>query len=165
MDDLKLDLSTPWMNYARMIYAMFGKDPEITVTYDQDENHIKLLVDNQAKADALTKILPEAEVFGNVTVKISIVPSNKELSTADIYRQAFSGNPAFVDVLSSLNPYAPQFTYILFKNKLVQYFNDQLNHPDGIKTITYEDIARNIFENSEGVFFVTETGDDPIVWP
>ena len=161
-----LKLSSPWLDYARKIYALFGEDPEITISYDADDISIKLLVDNSVKADAISKLLPPEKEFGNVTLKIYIIPSNKEDAVVDIYRKAFSGNPAFSEAIDAVSPYQPGFTYVVFENKLVQYFNDQLNTVDGLKTTLYEDIARDVISDANGaVFFSTKTGDDYILWP
>lgn len=164
-ENTNLNLSAPWLEYARMIYALFSRDPEITVIYDFDDIHLKLLVNNDVKADAISKLLPMEKAFGNITLKISVIPSNKEDSIVDIYRKAFNGNPIFSDVVDGSDLNHPGFAYVIFENKIAQYFNDQLNTVDGLKSSLYEDIAREVFEGSDGAFFTTQTGEDYILWP
>jgi len=55
--------------------------------------------------------------------------------------------------------------HVVFENKVVQYFNDQLDDPYGVKSALYEDLARDVFEDSEGVFFNTQVVDDFDIWP
>jgi len=51
-------------------------------------------------------------------------------------------------------------TYVLFKNKVVQYFIDNIGDYNGMKSTLYEDIARDIFEDVDGVFFCTALPDN-----
>lgn len=158
-------LSPPWIEYAREIYILFGMDPEIQITYDPDEVSIKLYINNAEKAAAIEQILPIEKIFGNVTLKITVIPSNTQDALVDIYRKAFNGNPIFKEALVDTSPMSAGLTYVMFAREVVQFFNDQLNNPDSMKSALYEDIARDVFENASGVFFNTETGDDFIVWP
>lgn len=161
-----LDLSTPWVEYARKIYILFGQDPEISVIYDPDTITVKLYVNNGDKADAIAKILPAEKIIGNITIKVVVIPNNEEDTIVDIYRKAFNGNPIFSDIITTnSNPIAETFVHVMFEPEVVQFYNDQLNHPDGMATMLYEDVARDIFVSKPGVFFNTETGDDFIVWP
>ena len=49
---------SPWDIYYRKIRALFGKDPEITFSYDGSVPEIHLFINNQKKADALSQLLP-----------------------------------------------------------------------------------------------------------
>lgn len=161
----KLELSSPWLDYARRIYVMFNKDPEVTVVYDPDDICVKLLVDNPVKAEAIAKILPTEKEYGNVVLKISVIPSNKEDSITDVYRKAFSGNPIFVDVVIPNGTYAPGFSYVVFKNEVAQYYNDRLDDIDGLASTLYANVAQSLFNTSPEIFFSTEPSEDFILWP
>jgi hypothetical protein len=39
----------------------------------------------------------------------------------------------------------PPLTYVVFKNRVVQFFNDNLNDPHGVISTLYQDIADEIF--------------------
>ena len=91
----KVKLSAPWVTFAHEINALFENDPQVHVLYNDADNVLSIYVDNQAKADALMKLIPEEKVFGNVTMKINIIPANKEETKINLFETAFAGNPAF----------------------------------------------------------------------
>jgi hypothetical protein len=43
----------------------------------------------------------------------------------------------------------------VFEKKVVQFFNDQLDDINGNKSTLYQDIAKDVFEKHEGVYFCT----------
>ena len=49
-------------------------------------------------------------------------------------------------------------TYVVFKNCVVQFFNDNLNDCHGLISTLYQDIAAEIFEdaNLNGVYYNTD---------
>lgn len=72
-----LKLAAPWVAYFNEVKALFGDDPEIKLEYNNDNYEIKMYVDNQEKADALTQLIPAEKAFGNIVVKTIVIPSNK----------------------------------------------------------------------------------------
>lgn len=58
------------------------------------------------------------------------------------------------------NVYYIAFTYVVFKNCVVQFFNDNLNDPHGVVSTLYENIADEIFKDiqfpNDGVAFCTD---------
>jgi len=166
LEDTPMKLSAPWIGYARELMILFGQDPEITVSYDPDNIAVTLYVNNPVKADAMSKIIPTERDFGGNILKIAVVPANTDEDITDIYRKAFNGNPIFKDIISTVfAPGVPGNTYIMFDKEPAQFYNDQFNNPDGIKTALYEDIARDALISYPGIFFNSETGNDFIVWP
>ena len=156
----KLKMLSPWMVFYREIDAIFKYDAEVQVVYDEDEQVIKLFVDNSSKADALAQILPAEKEFGNVTVQIAVVPSNSLLktSTENLMNRAFVVNGAVRGVISTKDiPGFPSITYVIFKKKVVQYFTDNLGDYNGITSTLYQDIAKDVFVNTAGVYFCTDT--------
>ena len=156
MDEIKM--APPWIQFANAIVALFEKDPDVKVTYDNDDVGIKLYVNGVAKADALTKLLPTEKVFGNVTLKISVIPANNADDPIKLFRDAFYGNEAVSDIwtapmeVTQSNP----FTYVIFQKEVVQYYNDNLGDAHGNRSTLYEEIAREIFENHPGIYFCTD---------
>ena len=163
----KVSLSSPWIGYARKLYMLFGEDPDINIVYGELEGpEVKLYVNNSEKADALTKALPAEKEFGNVTLKITVIPANTEDAPIDIFRKIFTGNPIMAEIVIDESPSQIGMSHVLFVNEVVQYFDDRLNDPMGLETTLYEDLAREVFEQPDGVFFNTELeGDDIIIWP
>ena len=140
---------------------MFDGDPEIAfnVNADADCPSVTLATYNGDKATALAKLLPEAIAFGNVELEIDIDGpfSNRAfVSNKELFEVAFEKNPAFayaVEIESILTA----FTYVVFKNTVVQFFNDNLYDIHGIVSTLYEDIARDIFsEELHGVVYNTD---------
>lgn len=149
-----MKLSAPWVKFYREIEALFAQDDEVKVTYDEEANEVKLYVDNARKADALTQLLPSEKAFGNVTVKVTVVPSNKVMTKADLIDEAFVGNPA-LNFVWHADTIMGSYDYAVFAAKVVQFFNDDLSDINGNETTLYEDIARDVFGESD-VFFCTE---------
>ena len=121
---------------------MFKDDPEITIRCIEDPLTIKLYVDNTAKANALTKILPMEKDFGGVKVYIQVIPNNvSSQSPADLFKDAFKDNPVFVDMITVGDIYINPVNYCVFKNEVVQYWDDNLGDPHGRVSTLYQDIA------------------------
>lgn len=156
----KIKLSPPWYNFYREVMALFGEDPDINVVFDEDNNVIKLYVENHDKADALEQILPKEKSFGNVSVYIEVIPKNKEMSTADLYRKAFEGNPAYSFTATIDGIMTNPLHYVVFKNRVVQYWNDNLGDINGNTSTLYEIIARDIFDGTNNVCFNTDTKEN-----
>lgn len=158
----KLKMLSPWMVFYREIDAMFKRDPEVQVVYDEDTQMIKLFVDNTSKADALAQILPDEKEFGNVTVQIVVIPSNNLLQSSpdDLFRRAFCYNDAVISVETTKDiPGFPCLIYVVFNKEVVQYFTDNLGDYHGITSTLYQNIAKDIFVNTEGVHFCTDVAN------
>ena len=153
----RIGMSAPWVIFYREIEEMFREDPEVRVVYDEDKNVVTLYVDNAAKAEALTSLLPEVKEFGNVELPIIIKPSNRlGESKANIYATAFTGNPVLSYIRTIRGIFTNDLTYVVFKNKVVQYYNDDLSDVNGMCSTLYQNIAKDLFGESEGVFFCTD---------
>lgn len=161
----KIGLSTPWIEYVRKLHLLLGQDPEINIVYDNEATEVKVYVDNQIKSDALAKKLPKEKIFGNVKLKITVIPSNKEDSEIDVFRKIFNGNPILKEIVIGDTSMPFSLSHVIFENKVVQFFNDCLNDPNGLESTMYEDIARDVFEDTNGVYFNTEASDDIEIWP
>lgn len=151
-----MKLSAPWVNFYRELEALFVQDPEVKVVYEEENNEVKLFVDNARKADALTQLFPAEKEFGNVTLKITVIPANNaDVSKADLLAEAFDGNPA-LSYIQHVDAVLGSFDYAVFQNKVVQYFNDDLSDINGLRSTLYQDIAKDVFGEDAGVFFCTE---------
>ena len=164
MTDVRFKMSPPWILYVSQINALFANDPDITVEYDNDKVEVRLYVDNNKKAAALMYLLPYEKEFGNVSLDIIIIPSNNkvekvDLTTAqDYFEAAFENNPvfAFTHVISGI--FTNVLTYVVFKNRVVQFFADNLNDIHGNISTLYEELARDVFNMDvvPGVLFCTD---------
>lgn len=151
-------LSPPWITFYNEIKEMFCEDPDVSaITYNNVTHTVNIYIENAEKAYAIMRLLPVSKDFGNVTLKINVIPSNNlSINTLDLYEKAFEGNPAFSYTKKANLPITP-FNYVVFKNKVVQFFNDNMNDVNGNKNTLYEEIARDIFEtSSDGICFCTD---------
>ena len=170
--EIKTKLSPPWIEELSKIRAMFGEDPDINIKYD-GKSTVKLYVNNNDKAEALYLLLKEEHYYGNITFSVVVVPPNGESTldcndTVKMYEVAFKNNPVFSFIHKVENVFGFGAIYVVFKNKVVQYFNDNLNDIYGNTSTLYEDIARDIFvEEAEinNVFYCTDVVDNKLKKP
>ena len=157
-----LTLSSPWVTYYRELENLFEGDPEIRVIFDEEKNEIMLYVDNAKKAGALNEMLPEKKVFGNVELTITLIPANGMTEPkGSLARAALEGNPALSYIREVKGVFTNDITYVVFRNVVVQYYNDDLGDVNGLCSTLYQDIAKRVFGETEGVFFCTDVpGND-----
>ena len=164
-----LKLSSPWMIYQRKLAAFFREDPGVNILYDEDAKEVKLYIENAAKADALSQLLPHEKKFGNVTLKVTVHSGNLgSTSKMTLFGRALDGNRA-VAYMKTVSCLAGDMAYfIVFKKEVVQYFTDDIGDLHGIHSTIYQDLANDIFENHENVFFCTDVDDINTIcktWP
>lgn len=181
---VRLKISPPWITYVNKLNALFCEDPNIKIVYDNDKVNVRLYVNGEEKAEALYRLLPENKIFGNVILQIYVIPSNEEdfksldeknppevdpfaiedcllydASTLTLFNTAFEGNPVYAFGYPVEGILSNTITYIVFKNCVVQFFNDNLNDLYGNISTLYQDIAADVFENDDdiqGVFYCTD---------
>ena len=165
MSDVRLKISPPWITYINKIQALFDGDPQIAcnVSTSGANPSIVLACNNGDKVTALQQILPTEVTFGNVILKIEVAgtPSNRAFtSKKELFEVAFNKNPAFAYAFSPVDEGYNWFniTYVVFKNCVVQFFNDNLNDCHGIISTLYQDIADEILtgEAVQRVYFNTD---------
>ena len=154
MNSVRLKLAPPWITHMNMIQALFDGDPQIAcnINWSSADPSIVLATNNADKATALARILPEQVTFGNIILKISIDGpfSNRAFTTPkELYETAFDKNPAFAYCVAPAQEgfHWVDFTYVVFKNCVVQFFNDNLNDPHGVISTLYQDIAAEVLTN------------------
>lgn len=147
---------SPWIEYYEKINTLFGEDPDVNVVMDNDNTILKLYVNGDDKASALMELLPGEIKYGNITLEIEIIPANQPAKTRlDLYKDAFAGNPAFSFAYSGAKGLY-QADFIVFRNRVVQYHNDDLYDINGFRSTLYQEIAKEIFED-EDIHFCTDT--------
>ena len=162
----KVGLSAPWVLFYHEVEAFFKNDSEVTVIYDEDKNRLNLYVDNAEKADALSRMIPVEKGFGTVTLEIAVIPSNKVRESKsffsssingdfDLLRAAFKGNNSVANIVK-IDTFTNPFIYVIFKPEVVQYFTDSLNDAYGLCSTLNQEIAKNIFEPVDCVYYCTD---------
>ena len=162
-----LKLSSPWVEYYRKINALFARDPDIRIVFDEEEPKLMIYVYNDRKARAMDALIGTEKVFGNVTLKIEVIPANNKvefLSTTTGYTKTekknlagalFQGNSAVKSIHDIENYFEGAVTYIIFEKEVVQYFDDNLGSYYGLKSTLYEDIAKDVLSPVAGVYYCT----------
>lgn len=165
MNEVRLKLSPPWVTYVNKITALFDGDPQIAcnVKLSGPNPSIILACNNGDKVTALQQILPTEVDFGNVTLTVGVdgTPSNRAFANKkELFDVAFEKNPAYAYAISPADDGFNWFSmvYVVFKNCVVQFFNDNLNDCHGIISTLYQDIADEVLtgEAVKGVFFNTD---------
>ncbi len=167
MTEPRFKISPPWVIYIHKLEALFDGDPQIAfnVDYASEKPSVTMSTNNPEKAAALMKLLPDEVKFGNVALGITVdcpeVPNLAFATTKELFDAAFTGNPAFE---ACITPVAEgywyiNFTYVIFKNYVVQFFADNINDAHGVISTLYQEIAAEIFKDCNftyGVCYCTD---------
>ena len=102
--------------------------------------------------------MPAEKTFGNVTVKLNIVPANLGSDILDLFARALDGNPIVTDI-STVEAMGMKSAFIVFEREVVQYFNDDLSDANGVCSTLYQELAKEIFGENLGVFYSTDVQD------
>ena len=158
MNKKGLNLASPWAIFYHEIQALFEKDEDIKITFDEENYVIKLYVTGTDKAAALEELLPQEKDFGNITLKIEVIPANNENPTfKELYERAFAGNPIFSYASNGYNGITADNTYIVFRKEVVQYYNDSLKDINGLCSTLHQEVAKDVFDETPGVCYCTDT--------
>lgn len=152
----KVNMSAPWLTYFREIEALFKQDPEITIKFSGDPPRMVIYVENAIKADAISKLLPSEKNFGKVVATIKVIPANEKETKAVLIQRALDGNPIFNRMVSAEGIFNNPIHFCVFKKEVAQFWDDNLGDINGNISVLYEDIAEDIFEDTEGVLFCTD---------
>lgn len=161
MTDVRLKIAPPWITYVNQVSQLFKHDPDIEINYNNDIPEVILTINNPDKATAISKLLPCEAWFGGVKLLVTINAkfSNRTFKTpAELFNVAFERNPVFAFTHSVQNIFSNSLTYVVFKNKVVQFFNDNLNDIYGNISTLYEDLASDVFSEADvrGVCYCTD---------
>ena len=158
----KLNLSSPWQTFYNEMMAMFKEDENVNVVIKDGENEkvVYLYVTGQDKAAALEKILVDRVEFGGVEVNVVVKPSNAEPTIDQLYDMAFAGNPAYSFSKTLTGIFTNPLHFIVFKNKVVQFWNDDIGDIYGNTSTLYQEIAKDIFKQEGGEMYCTDWPDN-----
>ena len=164
MDKKKdLELSPPWDEYYKKILALFRHDKSIDIIFDDNSYTLSIIIDNNiAKAKAIRQLLPSKKEFGNITMKIDVYSNPKEelKNQGELLKDAFKDNPIVENIEVFDDVLRDNQIYVIFNNKVVQYFNDDICDIHGIRSTLYQDIAKEVFKEMKNVHYCTALSDD-----
>ena len=150
-----IKLAPPWITYYHEVKALFEKDEEVKITYNEENYELSIYVENGRKADALTQLFPTEKEFGNVKMKIKVIPANLGTNYSQLFADAFYGNSAVKEIDNFDTVFGPM-SYVVFNREVVQFYNDQMDDINGNKSTLYQEIAKDVFEDHQGVYFCTD---------
>ena len=158
----QIKLSPPWIEFYKKIQLLFKEDKEITVSFNEDKYILSITVKgNEEKAKALRKLFPTEKLFGNIAVRIKIfttkIKTEKNVLPEEILAKAFENNPIVEAIITSGDVLRDDQTYVLFKNEVVQFFNDDIYDYNGLCSTLYQDIAKEVFKDFADVHYCTST--------
>lgn len=156
--------SAPWVTYYREVNELFKKDKDVFVVFDEENVELKIYVKDQIKASAIQYLMPTEKEFGNVVLKIDVIPSNgtqlRGISTANVLTiacDAFLSNDAVYGVTDVSAMF--DLVYVVFRKEVVQFFDDNIGDINGNCSTLYEAIARDVFEDI-GIKYCTDCGKE-----
>lgn len=161
----RLNLVSPWFEYYHKMKALFGEDPDINIVFDDELMELKFYVGSPLKAEVLEKFICPVVKWGDVVLNNIIIPGNREyykyvtgeeMPVHEMLYYLFSGNPHFADILYIDTIFSNGITYVMFKKEVIQYYTDDLGDPHGITSILMEDLAKELLNSQEGVFYCTD---------
>lgn len=159
-----IKLVAPWVAFYREVEALFAEDPDVRVEYvagDGEDPQVHVYVEGSDKAEALEELLPHERNFGALTVTLTVIPANeRRVTRADLFRKAFDGNPALSFIATVEGVMTNPISYVVFRNKVVQYWNDDLGDVNGNCSTLMQEIAKDVFGGAEGIFFCTDTPEN-----
>ena len=152
-----LRISSPWVLFYREVCALFSKDSQIKILFNEEEPELKIWVKgDDEKAAALGRFVPKVRVFGNITLNISVVGDDGQ-EVPDIncddqsaIEKAFNGNEAVSYIRKINTVFGDTIMYVVFQREVVQYFADNMFDLHGVISTIYEDIADDIFGDTIG---------------
>lgn len=152
--------SAPWVRYVALLKMLFENDPDVRIVYrDETPYIIDINITGEEKFEAATKLIGETKTFGNVVLTIRYHLSNpvkKEKSKKELFKALLEGNPILTDIVTiDLPNTSNNITYFLFKDEVVQYWDDALSNPHGVLSTLWEEIMKELFEDTEEVIFTT----------
>lgn len=157
-----MKISPPWVTYVNELMALFGEDPEINIKYENELPRVKLYVSNWKKATALGLLLKRGVEFGNIYLYVEVIPPNTERVKLEncndyklLFEEGFKGNPAFSFIYQVEGIFSNKIIYVVFKNKVIQFFNDNLNDVYGNISTLYQEIAKDVFD-IKGICYCTD---------
>lgn len=156
----KWDLSAPWVNYYKAVNALFARDPQVKISYDNNNGvypEIFIRVDDLDKADALAHLLPTEKDFGNVTLRINVIPPNHNTESGNLFKRAFDGNQAMMFVRTMTLPDSSKRSYVVFDKSVVQYYIDDLSDLHGNRSTLYQELAKEVFGPIQDISFCTDS--------
>lgn len=156
----EIKLSPPWDGYMHMLASFFKGDGRVIVGACDDKRVGTIEVFDTKMYCALEQVLNKRIRFGNVVLKIRIVPANglkafkNTMTDLAALKVVLSKNPAFAKFITRKTPVG-NMVFCMFKPVVLMFYNDNLASPYKKTTAVYEAAAFHVFKDC-GVSYATE---------
>lgn len=155
-------MSPPWDGYMNMLASFFRGDDRIRVGCGTDKRVGTVAVFDSKMYAALEQVLKTRVRFGNVVLRINIVPADGlkafkgEMTDLEALRCVLSKNPAFAKFVSRKTELG-NFVYCMFKPVVLMWHNDNPASPYKQTASVYETAALEVFKSAKiGISYATE---------
>lgn len=152
----------PWYIYQKQVKALFEHDPQIIVgeVYQQENGKdyaFDIEVRSHDKYLALERVLSRFKLFGNVALTVNLFDEENSAgdTVIDVCRVLFDGNPIVESVEDIVDLAGAHHGFVVFRPEVIQFYSDDLRDINGNTTTLAQDIAREVFSDTEGVNFCT----------
>lgn len=155
--EVKVSISAPWITYFKIVYNVLSVDTEISMpdeVTDEGDGVYSFYIEspNASKIIALSKVLKNEVIMGNITLKVdyrctndaSIQLNNENITSKD-FETAFHGNKYFVRVENVKVP-GGAFSYAIFTRDIITFYNDDLSDYHQNAHYIVADIIRDIID-------------------
>lgn len=156
--DLELDLSAPWYVFHTQVFKLFEQDAEVIVDEELEETETGFIFGiyskNIKKIQAIKKLIGSKVVFGDVAVDIDYGENENE-DVAEVWKDAFSGNPLFCGIVSADIPFDGSCDYAIFKRDIIDFYDDNISDVNGNSHYIVADLVKEVVSNKD-IFICTE---------
>lgn len=163
----QLKLAAPWVTFNKKMKALFDGDKDIVVgdIYESaaTDYAFDIEVKSHKKFEALNRVLPKYREFGNVTLAIILYDEGSTLEVEDfqeLFKAVFDGNENVQDIQKRADQTGTEFMFVRFKPKVIQFYNDDTSDFNGLWSGLAMDIAKDAFDQYDGVSFCTAPVDE-----
>lgn len=156
----KVRLSPPWDGHMSKLASFFKGDDRVRVGTCGMGYVANIEVFDTKMYSALEQVLNKRIRFGNVVLKINLVPANGvkafkgEMTDLAALKVVLKDNPAFAKIVSRKTELGNN-VFVLFKPVVLMWYNDNLASPYKQSTSVYELEAQIVFKDL-GVSYSTE---------
>ena len=137
------DISPPIYQVYHMLRAFLGADQDITVEVNEKSKYLNVIISDASKYKAYLTILKDKindfEIRVNGKKRTAKYTPTTESITAALITHPMINDIQEIEVLGFRR------LFIMFKQNVVQYYDDNFSHPYGLVTTIAEDLARKIF--------------------
>lgn len=160
--DMKLE--APWNTFRKKLTVLFEPDPDITIGYLEETDApghylLDIQVSGHEKCLALRDVLPKHKYFGKVDVVLNVTEHVEEPDEDEdivtTFSKIFRGNQLVNDIKDVVDPVGVHHGYVRFWPQVLQFYDDDLRDYEGNWSGLAQDIAREVFEDVDGVNFCT----------